>query len=63
MAAPEREEIRKVIKAAGKDVTRNYVVFDPSIIEIVRKYGIAAAAPMLGMTQADVDAFQAEHGP
>lgn len=29
---------------------------------IVRKYGIAAAAPMLGMTQADVEAFMQEHG-
>lgn len=30
--------------------TRNYVVFDDSIISIIRKYGIAAAAPMLGLT-------------
>jgi len=34
--------------------TRNYVVFDESIIEIVRKYGIAGAAIMLGMSEAEV---------
>ena len=34
--------------------SRNYVVFDENLIEIVRKYGIAGAAAMLGMSQADV---------
>jgi hypothetical protein len=34
--------------------TRNYVVFDENLIEIVRKYGIAGAAAMLGISQADV---------
>ena len=34
--------------------TRNYVIFDENLISIVRKYGIAGAAAMLGMSQADV---------
>jgi len=34
--------------------SRNYVVFDENLIGIVRKYGIAAAAIMLGMSQADL---------
>jgi len=40
-------------RGAG-DGSRNYVVFDENIINIVRKYGIAAAAIMLGMSQADL---------
>jgi hypothetical protein len=38
----------------GAEGTRNFVVFDENLIEIVRKYGIAGAAAMLGMSQADV---------
>jgi hypothetical protein len=34
--------------------TRNYVVFDDKLVSIVRKYGIAGAATMLGVSQADV---------
>ena len=34
--------------------TRNYVVFDDRLVSIVRKYGIAGAATMLGVSQADV---------
>jgi hypothetical protein len=40
-------------RGAG-DGSRNYVVFDENLINIVRKYGIAGAAAMLGMSQADV---------
>jgi hypothetical protein len=40
-------------RSAG-DGSRNYVVFDENLIEIVRKYGIAGAAAMLGISQADV---------
>jgi hypothetical protein len=40
-------------RGAG-DGSRNYVVFDENLISIVRKYGIAGAAAMLGMSQADV---------
>jgi len=39
---------------AEKGLSRNYVVFDENLINIVRKYGIAGAATMLGMTQADL---------
>jgi hypothetical protein len=34
--------------------TRNFVIFDENLIDIVRKYGIAGAAAMLGASQADV---------
>jgi hypothetical protein len=34
--------------------TRNYVVFDENLIEIVRKYGIAGAAAALGMTNEEI---------
>lgn len=40
-------------RGAG-DGSRNYVVFDENLISIVRKYGVAGAAAMLGMSQADV---------
>jgi hypothetical protein len=44
------------------DKSRNYVVFDENLIDIVRKYGIATAAAMLGMSQADVaQAMQQQH--
>jgi hypothetical protein len=34
--------------------TSNFVIFDENLIDIVRKYGIAGAAAMLGASQADV---------
>jgi len=40
-------------RGAG-DGSRNYVVFDENLISLVRKYGIAGAAAMLGISQADV---------
>lgn len=40
-------------RGAG-DGSRNYVVFDENLISIIRKYGIAGAAAMLGMSQADL---------
>jgi len=40
----------------GAEGTRNYVVFDENLIEIVRKYGIAGAAAMLGVSAGDVQA-------
>ena len=36
--------------------TRNFVVFDENLIEIVRKYGIAGAALALGVSAGDVQA-------
>jgi hypothetical protein len=35
--------------------TRNFVVFDDNLISIVRKYGIAGAAAMLGVSAVDVE--------
>lgn len=46
-------------RGAG-DGTRNYVVFDENIIEIVKKYGIAGAAAMLGLSAAEVEAQVAQ---
>lgn len=40
-------------RGAG-DGSRNYVVFDENLIDIVRKYGIAGAATLLGISQADI---------
>ena len=40
-------------RGAG-DGSRNYVVFDEKLIEIVKKYGIAGAAAVLGVSAADV---------
>jgi hypothetical protein len=34
--------------------TSNYVVFDENLINIVKKYGVAGAAAMLGISQADI---------
>jgi hypothetical protein len=36
--------------------TRNFVVFDENLIEIVRKYGIAGTAALLGMNASEVEA-------
>jgi hypothetical protein len=34
-----------VISSEYAPPTSNYVVFDPSIVDIIKKYGIAGAAP------------------
>jgi hypothetical protein len=62
-ATTERDEVRKVIEAAGRTATRNYVVFDENLIEIVRKYGIAGAAAMLGVSAVDVEEAIAQGAP
>ena len=41
--------------------TRNYVIFDENLINIVRKYGIAGAATMLGVSALDVEQALAEN--
>lgn len=41
----------------------NYVIFDENLISIVRKYGIATAAAMLGMSQADVAQAMGQQQP
>ena len=48
------EESEAALKQAESGGSRNYVIFDENLINIVRKYGIAGAAAMLGMSQADV---------
>ena len=40
--------------------TRNYVIFDENLINIVRKYGIAGAAAMLGVSAFDVEQAMAQ---
>lgn len=59
-AQSERGEVEKVIKSAKKTATRNYVVFDENLINIVRKYGIAGAAAMLGVSTMDVEQAMAQ---
>lgn len=44
----------------GGKGTRNYVVFDENLINIVRKYGIAGAAAMLGVSALDVEQAMAQ---
>ena len=46
-------------RGAG-DGSRNYVVFDENLITIVRKYGIAGAAAMLGLSQADIEGMMGQ---
>jgi len=45
-------------RGAG-DGSRNYVVFNENLIDIVRKYGIAGAAALLGLSVADIEAAMA----
>ena len=59
-AQSERGEVEKVIKSAKKTATRNYVVFDENLIDIVKKYGIAGAAAMLGVSTMDVEQAMAQ---
>ena len=40
--------------------TRNFVVFDENLINIVKKYGVAGAATMLGVTAMDVEQAMAQ---
>jgi len=49
-------------RGAG-DGSRNIVVFDENLIEIVRKYGIAGAAAMLGVSSLDVEQAIAQNLP
>lgn len=44
----------------GETGTRNYVVFDENLINIVKKYGIAGAATALGVSASDVQAAMAQ---
>ena len=42
------------------NATRNFVVFDENLINIVKKYGVAGAAVMLGVTAMDVEQAMAQ---
>jgi hypothetical protein len=53
-AFPTEADAMSWAKNNVKAGSRNYVVFDENLIEIVRKYGIAGAAALLGISQADV---------
>lgn len=48
------------IEAIGN---RNMVVFDDRLVEIVRKYGIAGAAALLGVSSADIEGALAQGMP
>lgn len=48
-------------RAAGEG-SRNYVVFDDKLVSIVRKYGIAGAAAVLGVSAADIEAAMSSGG-
>jgi GNAT superfamily N-acetyltransferase len=43
------------------DATRNFVVFDEKLISIVKKYGVAGAATMLGVSALDVEQALADN--
>ena len=43
--------------------TQNFVVFDDNLISIVKKYGIAGAAAMLGVSAMDVEQAMAQGAP
>jgi hypothetical protein len=65
----EAENIAKEYRGKGYDAnvrdvaTRNYVIFDENLINIVRKYGIAGAAAMLGVSAVDVEEALAQGMP
>ena len=46
-------------RSAGQG-SRNYVVFDEKLINIVKRYGVAGAATMLGVTAMDVEQAMAQ---
>jgi len=62
----EAESIAREYQGKGYDAnvrdiaTRNYVIFDENLINIVRKYGIAGAAAMLGVSAFDVEQAMAQ---
>lgn len=50
---PGIKYLDQVSRAAGEG-SRNYVVFDENLVSIVRKYGVAGAAAMLGVNVSDI---------
>jgi hypothetical protein len=63
----EANQLAEMYRAKGFDAdvsdvaTRNYVVFDENLINIVKKYGIAGAATMLGVSALDVEQALADN--
>jgi hypothetical protein len=49
-AGPERDEVRKVIEAAARRPTSNYVLFDDELVKIIRKYGISGLGLGAGLS-------------
>jgi hypothetical protein len=49
--------------AHAGDGSRNYVVFDENLIEIVRKYGVAGALAAGLLTQEQAKQFMQQQGP
>jgi hypothetical protein len=47
-AGPERDEVRRVIEAAARRPTSNYVVFNDDLVKILRKYGIGGLSTTVG---------------
>jgi hypothetical protein len=55
-ATTERDEIQQILKNAANQPTSNYVVFDDSIIDILKRYGLmggAAAGPLSQLMQTE----------
>jgi hypothetical protein len=65
----EAEALAKDYQEKGFDTNieaignRNMVVFDDRLVEIVRKYGIAGAAALLGVSSADIEGALAQGMP
>jgi len=65
----EAEALSKDYQEKGFDTNieaignRNMVVFDDRLVEIVRKYGIAGAAALLGVSSADIEGALAQGMP
>lgn len=65
----EAEALAKDYQEKGFDTNieaignRNMVVFDDKLVEIVRKYGIAGAATLLGVSSADIEGALAQGMP
>ena len=56
------DQAKASLAEAEKALSRNFVVFNENLIEIVRKYGIAGAAAMLGVSASELQA-QADQQP
>jgi len=54
-------DAKSELQRAEGGLTRNYVVFDDKLISIIKKYGIAGAAPMLGMSAEELRGQYAVH--